>query len=83
MSPADDTEDDHLCARVQSGEQGHRAVQRLLGERVAPWLTGLFTGLLPACGKNATGPCVLFKKSNQHNVGFFGVLAPGTFDPAG
>ena len=39
-------------------------------------------GLLPACGKNATGPCVLFKKSNQKNVGFFGVLAPpGTNDP--
>jgi hypothetical protein len=43
-----------------------------------------FTGLLPACGKGATGPCVLFKKSNQKNVGFFGVLAPpGTFDPRG
>ena len=43
-----------------------------------------FTGLLSACGKNATGPCVLFKKSNQKNVGFFGVLAPpGTFDPSG
>jgi len=43
-----------------------------------------FIGLLPACGKNPTGPCVLFKKSNQNNVGFFGVLAPpGTFDPSG
>ncbi len=39
------------------------------------------SGLLPACGKNATGPCVLFKKSNQNNVGFFGVLAPPG-DPA-
>ncbi len=43
-----------------------------------------FTGLLSACGKNATGPCVLFKKSNQKNVGFFGVLAPpGANDPSG
>ncbi len=34
------------------------------------------TGLLPACRKDATGPCVLFKKSSRQNVGFFGVLAP-------
>jgi hypothetical protein len=46
---------------------------------------GLYWGVLPACGKNATGPCVLFKKSNQHNVAFLGVLAPnnGAGDPKG
>lgn len=38
------------------------------------------SGLLPACTKGALGPCVLFKKSNQYNVGFFGILAPET-DP--
>jgi hypothetical protein len=43
-----------------------------------------FNGLLPACGKNATGPCVLFKKSNQGNVAFVGVLAPAfPGDPSG
>ncbi len=44
--------------------------------------TPVTTGLLPACAKNATGPCVLFKKSNRRNVGFFGVLAP-IADPGG
>ncbi len=34
------------------------------------------SGLLPACTKGATGPCVLFKKANQYNVAFFGILAP-------
>jgi hypothetical protein len=43
-----------------------------------------FDGLLPACGKNATGPCILFKKSNQFNVAFVGVLAPAfPGDPSG
>jgi hypothetical protein len=41
-------------------------------------------GVLPPCAKNDMGPCVLFKKSNKQNVGFFGVLAPpGSFDPGG
>jgi hypothetical protein len=36
-----------------------------------------FTGLLPNC-KNSddVGPCVLFRTSGQHNVGFFGIRAP-------
>ncbi len=64
-------------------------VNKGIGQFTVCWSGSLangtpFTGLLPACGKNATGPCVLFKKSGQHNVGFFGVLAPpGTFDPSG
>ena len=40
------------------------------------------TGVLPDCKKNDAGPCVLFRKSNQHNVGFFGVLVPPS-DPKG
>ena len=47
-----------------------------LGGTPAPVVGGLFTGYLPACKKNDAGPCVLFKKSNQHNVAFFGILAP-------
>jgi hypothetical protein len=42
----------------------------------------VFTGLLPNCKRNDVGPCVLFRKSNQHNVGFFGVLTP-EWDPKG
>jgi hypothetical protein len=34
------------------------------------------TGLLPNCKKNDVGPCVLFRMSGQHNVGFFGIRAP-------
>ncbi|HEY8169165.1 MAG TPA: hypothetical protein VIF84_10655 [Candidatus Limnocylindrales bacterium] len=36
----------------------------------------VLTGYLPACKKNDLGPCVLFQKANQHNTGFFGILAP-------
>jgi hypothetical protein len=35
-----------------------------------------FTGLLPNCKNDDVGPCVLFRTSGQHNVGFFGILAP-------
>jgi hypothetical protein len=34
------------------------------------------TGLLPNCKNSDVGPCVLFRTSGQHNVGFFGILAP-------
>jgi hypothetical protein len=34
------------------------------------------TGLLPNCQNSDVGPCVLFRTSGQHNVGFFGILAP-------
>ena len=34
------------------------------------------TGLLPNCKHSDVGPCVLFRTSGQHNVGFFGILAP-------
>jgi hypothetical protein len=40
------------------------------------------TGLLPDCKKLDVGPCVLFRKSNKGNVGFFGVLVPEG-DPKG
>lgn len=43
----------------------------------------VYTGDLPACSKSVPAPCVLFKKSNKLNTGFFGVLAPfGENDPA-
>jgi hypothetical protein len=38
--------------------------------------TPVNVGLLPNCKKNDAGPCVLFRTSGQHNVGFFGILAP-------
>ena len=53
-----------------------------LGGTAAPSVGGLFTGYLPNCKKVDVGPCVLFRKSNQFNVGFFGVLAPPS-DPKG
>ena len=34
------------------------------------------TGLLPNCKNDDVAPCVLFRTSGQHNVGFFGILAP-------
>jgi len=44
----------------------------------------VYTGDLPACSKTVPAPCVLFKKSNKLNTGFFGVLAPfgASNDPA-
>jgi hypothetical protein len=42
----------------------------------APFVAGMFTGYLPSCKKNDVGPCLLFKTSGQHNVAFFGILAP-------
>ena len=36
----------------------------------------VYTGDLSACSKTIPAPCVLFKKSNKLNTGFFGVLAP-------
>jgi hypothetical protein len=47
-----------------------------LGGTPAPSVAGMFTGYLPSCKKNDAGPCVLFKTSGQHNVAFFGILAP-------
>jgi hypothetical protein len=47
-----------------------------LGGTPAPLVAGMFTGYLPSCKKNDAGPCVLFKTSGQHNVAFFGILAP-------
>jgi len=42
----------------------------------------VLAGVLPNCSKTVPAPCVLFRKSNQYNVGFFGVLAPwGLQDP--
>jgi hypothetical protein len=38
--------------------------------------TPVNVGLLPDCKNDDTGPCVLFRTSGQHNVGFFGILAP-------
>jgi hypothetical protein len=43
---------------------------------------GTYTGELPKCGPKDTGPCVLYKTSGQHNVGFFAVFAPPG-DPRG
>jgi hypothetical protein len=44
----------------------------------------VYTGDLPSCSKTVPAPCVLFKKSNKLNTGFFGVLAPfgASNDPA-
>jgi hypothetical protein len=47
-----------------------------LGGTPAPFDGSFFTGFLPECKKDDVGPCVLFKTSGQHNVGFFGILAP-------
>jgi hypothetical protein len=47
-----------------------------LGGTPAPFDGAFFTGFLPDCKKDDVGPCVLFKTSGQHNVGFFGILAP-------
>ncbi|HEV2040579.1 MAG TPA: hypothetical protein VGT81_11125 [Casimicrobiaceae bacterium] len=47
-----------------------------LGGTDAPLVDGMFTGYLPSCKKDDVGPCVLFKTSGQHNVGFFGIRAP-------
>ena len=38
--------------------------------------TPVNVGLLPNCKNSDIGPCVLFRTSGQHNVGFFGILAP-------
>jgi hypothetical protein len=46
------------------------------GGQSTPGLDGLHTGYLPDCKRGDLGPCVLFKKSNQLNTGFFGILAP-------
>lgn len=43
---------------------------------------GTFTGLLPNCRLGSSGPCVLFRRSSQHNGAFIGVLAPWN-DPRG
>lgn len=47
-----------------------------LGGTPAPSDGTFFTGYLPACKNDDVGPCVLFKTSGQHHVGFFGILAP-------
>jgi hypothetical protein len=47
-----------------------------LGGTPAPFDGSFFTGFLPDCKKDDTGPCVLFKTSGQHHVAFFGILAP-------
>lgn len=46
------------------------------GGQAASQVDGTYTGELPKCGPNDAGPCVLYKTSGQHNVGFFAVLAP-------
>ena len=49
-----------------------------LGGTQAPFVAAadMYVGYLPACKKDDAGPCVLFKKSNKLNTGFFGIFAP-------